>query len=332
MKRSSFITWDQLKVGGLILLAAAVIGVAIYKLGKAANLFSKRYELVAFLKEAPSLRVGGSVLVAGQLAGAIREITFLPVDADTMRNLRLVIAIDEKLHEQVRGDSRVHVKTLGLLGDKVIDISPGTPKARILQNGDTIQVEPTLDYEEVLAKAAGAVDDLVSLTHDLNRMTSNLVAGKGTIGQLLTNPALYDQLEGTLARTNDMLTRVQSSKGTLSRILDDPSLYDHMVATVASVDSLLVAARSRNGTVGRLLTDTTLYAQGAEMLKTFSSIAQNADSLMKSIQAGHGLVGRALTDDALYDSMSKLVRDFTALLADIKKDPSRYTKGLIKVW
>jgi phospholipid/cholesterol/gamma-HCH transport system substrate-binding protein len=332
MKRSSFITWDQLKVGGLIVLAAVVIGVAIYKLGKAANLFSKRYELIAFLKDAPSLRVGGSVTVAGQLAGTIRDIRFLPVDADTMRNLRLVLAIDEQLHDQIRRDSRVQVKTLGLLGDKVIDISPGTPKGAVLQSGDTIQVEPTLDYEEVLAKAASAVDDLVSLTHDLNQMTSGLVAGKGTMGQLLNNPSLYNQLEGTLAKTNEILTRVQSSRGTLSRILDDPSLYDHMVTAVASVDSLLGAARSKNGTMGRLLTDTTLYAQGTATMKSFQSIATNADSLMKAMAAGHGTAGKMLTDDALYDSLNKLVHDFTDLLADIKKDPSRYTKGLIKVF
>src|SRR6266850_6100125 len=200
MKRSSFITWDQLKVGGLILLAMGVLAVAVYKLGKAANLFTKRYELIAFLKEAPALRVGGTVLVAGQLAGTIRDIKFLPVDMDTMRNLRLVVAIDERLHEQVRRDSRAHVKTLGLLGDKVIDISPGTPKYPTLQNGDTIQVEPTLDYEQVLAKAAGAVDDVVGLTHDLRGLTSNLVAGKGTMGQLLNNPSLYNELQGTLGR------------------------------------------------------------------------------------------------------------------------------------
>ena len=55
MKRSSFITWDQLKVGLMILAAMGVLAVAIYKLGQAANLFSRRYELVAFL---PSVHEG----------------------------------------------------------------------------------------------------------------------------------------------------------------------------------------------------------------------------------------------------------------------------------
>ena len=49
MKRSSFITWDQLKVGVLIVVALAILGVAVFKLGQAANLFAKRYELVAFV-------------------------------------------------------------------------------------------------------------------------------------------------------------------------------------------------------------------------------------------------------------------------------------------
>jgi phospholipid/cholesterol/gamma-HCH transport system substrate-binding protein len=331
MKRSSFITWDQLKVGGLIVLAMAVLAVAVYKLGKAANLFSKRYELTAFLKEAPALRVGGTVLVAGQLAGTIRDIKFLPVDADTMRNLRLVIAIDERLHEQVRRDSRAHVKTLGLLGDKVIDISPGTPKYPPLQNGDTIQVEPTLDYEQVLAKAAGAVDDVVGLTHDLKSLTTNLVAGKGTMGQLLTNPALYNQLEGTLGRTNALLERVQSSRGTLARFLDDPALYDQMVGAVTSVDSLVIAMRSRNGSMGRLLTDTTLYTNAVGIIGSMGGIVQNVDSLTRQISAGRGTLGKMLTQDAMYDSMLKLINDFTAMLADIRKDPSRYTRGLVNL-
>ena len=94
MKRSSFITWDQLKVGLMILAALGVLAVAIYKLGQAANLFSKRYELIAFLANANGLRQGGTVLVAGQFAGTIKSIDFLPVDNDTTKNLRLRLAVD----------------------------------------------------------------------------------------------------------------------------------------------------------------------------------------------------------------------------------------------
>jgi len=332
MKRSSFITWDQLKVGSLIILAVLVLGVALYKLGKAVNLFSKRYELQAYLKEAGGLRQGASVMVAGQLAGNIKNIELLPVDMDTMRNVRVIVAIDTKLQQQVRGDSKARVKTLGLLGDKIIDISPGTPKAAPLSNGDTLKVQASIDYEEVLTKAASAVEDVVGLTKDMRVLTSSLVSGKGTIGQLLTNPALYNQLESTLGRTNALLFRVQSSRGTMARFLDDPRLYDEMVGAIGGVDSLLTAMRSKNSSMGRLITDSTLYTQGVTTMQSFAAIAANADSLMKNITAGKGMIGKALTDDQLYTSLQKLIDDFSALVADIRKDPSRYTKGLVKIF
>src|SRR5262249_9401582 len=66
MKRSSFITWEQLKVGVVILGAIGVLMVAIYKLGQAANLFARRYELLVLLPNASGLRAGGAVFVAGQ--------------------------------------------------------------------------------------------------------------------------------------------------------------------------------------------------------------------------------------------------------------------------
>ena len=72
MKRSTVITWDQLKVGAVILVALVIMGVAILKLGQAAHLFSSRYSLVSFVPNTAGLRVGGQVTVAGQLAGAVK--------------------------------------------------------------------------------------------------------------------------------------------------------------------------------------------------------------------------------------------------------------------
>ena len=100
--------------------------------------------------------------VAGQLAGTVKEIEFLPVDADTTRNLKLVLEVDAKLSEQVRADSRGKLSTLGLLGDKVFDITPGTPRYAVMQEGDTVIVVPSLDYEAVLQQASGAVNQASS--------------------------------------------------------------------------------------------------------------------------------------------------------------------------
>lgn len=324
MKRSARITVDQLRVGGLILLAVLILGLAVYKIGQAANLFTKRYELVVYLPAANGLREGGSVTLAGQLVGTVKQIQFLPVDYDTTRNLRLVLRIDRALSSQIRRDSKARLRTMGLLGDKVLDISPGTPKYAVLQPGDTIMVGPSVDYEAVIAKAAGAVDDVVALAHDLRRITGGLASGKGTVGQLLTNRAMYDQLTSAMARANALFAGLQNPNGTFGRLLNDPALYERLTGAVTSLDSTLLALNSGQGSIGRLMRDTTLYSH-------LVGISQGADSLMKMLASDKGLVGKLLTDQTLYDRLNKLTADLAEVLADVRRDPRRYTKGMICV-
>jgi len=324
MKRSSFITWDQLRVGLVILAALGILTAAVYKLGQAANLFAKRYELVAYLKEANGLREGGTVTLAGQLAGSVKAIEFLPVDADTTRNLRIIIAINQALQQQIRSDSKAQIRTMGLLGDKIFDITPGTPRYSVLRNGDTIAVSPALDYEQVLTQAAGAVGDVVALTKDMRELTAGIVRGQGTLGQLVTNRGLYDELTGTLSRTNTMLAKLQNPNGTVGKLLDDPEMYTQITHMLASTDSLVRSVNSTQGTLGKMLRDTVLYGN-------FVKISTGADSLMHMLTNGNGLASKLLTDQTLYDQLNKLVTDLNAVLADVRRDPARYMKGAIQI-
>ena len=325
MRPSPRITWDQLRVGLVIAVAVLVLGIAVYKLGQAANLFAKRYELIAFLPDANGLREGGSVMVAGQLAGTVTKIEFLPVDADTTRNLRLTLAVDAGVREQIRRDSKGKLRTLGLLGDKVFDITPGTPRFQPLVEGDTVTVVQALDYEAIITQASGAVNDMVALTRDLRVITGGLAKGEGTVGQLLTNRELYDQLNGTLARANTMLARFQNPNGSVGRLLDDPTLYNRLVGVIGSTDSLIVSLNQSKGTAGLLIRDTTLYSN-------MVGITRGADSLMRSLTNGQGTASRLLTDQTLYDHLNKLVNDLSAILADVRRDPGRYTKGMVKLF
>jgi phospholipid/cholesterol/gamma-HCH transport system substrate-binding protein len=324
MRRSAYITWDQLKVGLMVVVGIAVLTLAMFKLGQAANLFSSRYEIVAFLPDANGLRPGGSVMVAGQLVGSVEDIEVMPVDFDTTRNIKVVMSINEDMRQQIRSDSRARLRSLGLLGDKVMDISPGTPRQQALGDGDTVRTQPAMDYEAVLAQAAGAVDDVVALTRDMRTLTGGLVRGEGTVGQLITNKSLYDQLEGTLERTNAMLTRLQNPNGSVGRFIDDPTLYNRAVGTISSVDQLVKSVNSPQGSVGRLLGDTTLYVN-------LVGTTRKVDSLISVIATGNGLAGRLLNDQTLYDQLVKSVTDLNAILEQVRRDPRPFTRGLVNV-
>jgi phospholipid/cholesterol/gamma-HCH transport system substrate-binding protein len=324
MRRSSFITWDQLKVGVLILIALVILAFAILKLGQAGNLFGKRYQVVSFVPTASGLRVGGPVTVAGQLAGTIKEITFLPPDQDTTRNLRLLIEVRRELSNQVRKDSRAKVATMGLLGDKVVDISVGTPKFRPLHDGDTLLVVPSTDYEAVVRQASGAINEVVGLTRDLKKVTAGITAGQGTLGQLVTNRQLYDQLTITLSRSTALMERLENPRGTIGRLLDDPSLYYSLNRTVASADTIIRQISGGNGSVAKLLRDDTLYVH-------LVSVVARADSLVGTMANGNGTVQKLFSDQQLYDQLLKTVTELNNVLIDVRRDPRRYTKEMIQV-
>jgi len=325
MRRSSIITWDQLRVAALLVAAATVLGFAIYRLGTEAKLFSRRYRLVAFLPSANGLREGGTVTVAGQLAGSIRSVEFLPVDQDTTRNLRIVVEIDQALQQQVRGDSRVMLRTQGLLGDKFFDITPGTPRFRPLREGDTLQLGNAVDYEAMLQHASRAVTEIVGLTHDLRDVTGALVRGEGTAGQLLTNRALYDQLNATLTRAGTLLARLQNPNGSVGQLLDDPALYNNLTHMIASVDTIATQLHSGNGSAARLLRDDSLYT-------SLLGITTHADSLVSTLARGNGTASKLFTDSQLYDQLVQAVVHLNEILADLRKNPKRYTKGAIKLF
>jgi phospholipid/cholesterol/gamma-HCH transport system substrate-binding protein len=324
MKRSSFISWDQLKVGVLIVIAIIILAFAAVRLGQAGNLFGKRFQVVSFVANASGLRVGGPVTVAGQLAGSIKDIQFLPPDQDTTKNLKLLLEIDRKLTDQVRADSRAKIKTMGLLGDKVFDISVGTPRYRTLHEGDTLLITPSIDYEAVVQQASGAINEVVGLTRDLKKVTGGITRGEGTLGQLVTNRQLYDQLNGTLARTSALMARLENPKGTIGRLLDDPQLYYSLNRTVASADTIIRQMTAGNGSIGKLMRDDTLYVH-------LVSVVSRADSLVGAMASGKGTMQKLFTDQQLYDQLLKAVTELNNVLIDVRRDPQRYTKQMIQV-
>ena len=329
MRRSAVITWDQLKVGAVIMVAIIVMGVAILKLGQAAHLFTKRYTLISFVPNTAGLRVGGQVTVAGQLAGSVKAIEFLPVDADTLRNLRIIIEVDKDVQGQVRRDSQAKLKTLGLLGDKVFDITPGTPRFAQLDEGDTLTLGEAVDYEAVLLQASGALDQVVSLTGSLQKVANGVVAGEGTVGQLLTNRQLFDNLNATLATTNTLMARLQNPRGTVGQLLNDPTLYNNLNRVLNSADTLVASLGSGintgNGTLGKMLRDDELYNR-------LVSAVSGVDTLVTTMSRGNGTVKKLFTDEQLYTQLLQSVTNLNQVLTDVRSNPGRYTRGLIRVF
>ena len=212
-----------------------------------------------------------------------------------------------------------------MLGDKVFDISPGTPPIPALHEGDTLVLGNAPDFEAVLHQATGALDQVMSLTGNLQTLVNGVSRGEGTIGALVTSRTLYDQLNSTLATTNGLMVRLQNPRGTIGHLLDDPAMYNSLNHVLLSADTIVAQLNSSQGTVGKMLRDDS----------SIRDCCRASPLSIRSSAPWHTAkepCSKLFTDQELYDRLLKSVTELNNVLVDVRRDPRRYTKGLITVF
>ena len=319
MRRSTPVTWEEVRVGALILAALGLLASAIFFVGEVGDVFGERYRLVSLMRSGAGLVPGASVQLAGQNVGQVERIDWIPPEERREQEAAVAVwmAVNREVQNQIRSDSEARLRTQGLLGDRVVDIRPGSPEADVLQPGDTVEATAPLDYQEILEQASGAVTNLSDLTRRLEEVARRALAGEGSLGMLVTDETLYrrlSSLSGSLAR---VLERAGRGEGSLGKLLTDDRLYDRMVSVTASLDTLTAGVAGGSGTLGRLATSDSLYREAR-------SAVVRADSLLRRLEAGEGTAGKVFTRDELYEELLKALTDVNALLADLRERPRRY--------
>src|SRR5512140_3415645 len=146
-RRGEGLTWSQVRVGVVMALAVLVLIMSIFMVGKLLNLFAKRYTLVTMVQSAAGLPAGAAVTLAGQRVGQVSGIEFIPMGRKLgPNNILIRLAIAREIAPQIRRDSKAMMRTQGLLGDKYIDISPGSMGSPALTPGDTVVMIPATDF------------------------------------------------------------------------------------------------------------------------------------------------------------------------------------------
>lgn len=322
--RSAF-EWRQIRVGLLILIGVALLIWAIYKVGKILDVFADRYTIVTMLPNVAGLRDGAVVTLAGQRIGKVEEIIFIPMNQKRGGNhLLLRMEVDEAAREQIRTDSRALVRAQGVLGDKFIDITPGTTRGTALAAGDTLPGATMMDIEQFLVKASDAMDRANLIVDDLRQITGGLARGEGTMGALLRDEALYGRMLGATSELNVLLGQINRGDGALSRMINDPEMYQRMVSAAARVDSLGGMVLHGGGSLSQLLRSDSLYKGLVGMTSKGDAAAAELSTLLQKVNRADGTMNRMLTDPRLFDELLKSVTDLQTLLMDVRQNPKKY--------
>lgn len=314
--------WRQLKVGLVIVVAIVGLMVAIMNLNEGMGTFTLRSNLVANLDNSQGLKIGAPVRMSGVDVGNVKRINFEPGTARVSVHFTVRSDVRHLLHQ----DAKVLIRGMGLLGDKYVEIMPGSSQQPFLPEGTVLLGQSDTDVFGVAGSATDALATLNQTLRDMQDILTGLKEGKGTAGKLVTDASLYDRtveliqkIDTVSQQTTQLLTKVERGDGTLGKMIADRSLYDRATAATEELQKLSVALNRPDGTLGRLARDPTIYQR-------LENMTTKGEVLIGKIERGDGTLGKLVSQDELYQRADKIITEMETLLKDIQKNPKKYFK------
>jgi phospholipid/cholesterol/gamma-HCH transport system substrate-binding protein len=317
--------WMQLRVGAMALAVLALVAFAVLRLDAVGSLFSRPVEFTVRLRDGLGLRTGSQVTVAGLPAGVVGALSVIPSRNDSSSVVAARIRMKAEQFALLREGSRSRIRALGLLGDRLLDFTPGAPRGRALTVTDTLDVEAFAELGDLFSAADTALRAVTLVSGELRAVAGTLKKGEGTVGRLFTDAALYDSLLRTVHRADAVLAQLQSGRGTLGRMMRDTALYGSVTSAARALDSAATLINDRDGVLAKVQRDTVLLAR-------LRRATIGVDSLVRNLNAGKGTAGQLLVERDLYDRLLRVTAAFDSLAADVRKNPGRYTKGAVRLF
>jgi ABC-type transport system involved in resistance to organic solvents, periplasmic component len=296
------IAWSELKVGVLIVIAIAILsGIVILVLGVESP-FASRYTLYTYLPNIGGLKPGSTVMLDGVTIGTVDSFDFA---SDIDKGIRIKMRLQTSYQPRIRTDSIAKLRSLGLLGDKYIEINQGTPNGRPLKEGETVTGAPPIDLDQMIAQGTHTFDNVSDTVDNIKALTEGMLEGKGTIGRLMRDDSFYKN-------ANETLRKIQEGKGTAGAFLNDKTLYRELSATATNLRKVSARIENGEGAAGKLLTD-------KQVAESISSSVKKLDSVIARIDRGEGSLGKLSTDPALYNNLTKLTDNLGPVAAGLSR-------------
>jgi phospholipid/cholesterol/gamma-HCH transport system substrate-binding protein len=242
------------------------------------------------------LRKGAPIWILGLEEGSVNDITLDPV-----YGVIVTITVNRNALQFVKKDSRATILTMGLLGDKYIELSTGSPQGEPIRPGETIHGASEMGLREVMGQFIDRIDSLVT----------KIERGQGTIAKLLNDPALYNNLLGATQSLSALLEDVKNPKGTLGMLIEDPTVYKKILAATSSIEEFAKKINEGSGTLRYLVEDPSLYDKAL-------TAASQIEEFSKKLNQGQGTLKRMIEDPALYENLNSDLKKIHSILEKIE--------------
>ncbi|RZJ56131.1 MAG: MCE family protein [Flavobacterium sp.] len=191
MDKQSGYTW---KLGMFVTVGLLLFILAVYFIGKQKNLFGSTFRITSSFKTVSGLQVGNNVRFSGINIGTIEEIQL--VNDSTVV---VAMVIKDDVREFIKTDARASIGSDGLMGDKVLTISPGVHSQKVVENNGQIASIAGIEMTDIMKSVKKSVDNVGVISDELAIFSHSMNNGKGALARLVKDDKMANSVSNTLS-------------------------------------------------------------------------------------------------------------------------------------
>jgi len=312
---SQQLRWSNLKVGVVILIGLIIFVFIVSIVGTEQNIFTSTYTVKLFVTNVHGLVNGAMVTLAGLKIGYVTDMTF--ASRDTVNGVEVSLTVLTKYRSSITSSTIAQIKTIGLLGDKYIDLSIGSRNETPVAEYAFIPLLESFDIETAGPQFKSALTDFTALMASSRSIAASVERGEGSVGRLVRKPEVAQGMERFLGSLNGVMSAVEKKRGVLGKFVYDDSLSRSVVDVSANLRTITEHIRQGKGSMGKLIMEDELY-------RNLTAFTARADTLMSKASNDSSNVTKFVNDGRFYSQLSTLMKDLNMFLVDLKEHPERY--------
>lgn len=311
---------SPLRVGVTILAALVALALGVFFIGEQSRLFSRKHEYTMTSHNVAGLNEGNPVRLNGVTVGIVEDID-LPREPEE-EQIQIRVSVESRYENRIRQDSRARIRTLGLLGDKYVEITSGSMDEPKISPGGKIPTQAATNVDKLIASGEDVMDNLVAISHSFRSILERVDRGEGFVGELTTEQKgqkLTASLQEALDSINQLADSVEKGEGPLPRLVRDRELADRMTSAVNRLDSVLAKAETGPGLLPAMLDDPGLEEETRATLADLRETAASVRSVTAELEEGDGLAQKLLTDEEYGDHIARELETLVESLSEVAR-------------
>lgn len=331
------------------MFASIALAVLVFLMTGSGGMFVPKIFLKAYFDNAGGLRVGAPVRLQGVDIGNVKTVRIVP--GKQPNSVEVLMKISTRYLDTIRKDSIVQLSTAGVLGETFVDIDSTQAKGPPVSDGDTLAQREQPDIQDVVRSSQSTLQNMDVLLRRVDRIVSFVESGNGSIGKLIYDPGLYNQLNASVREFQGIMTDVRGGRGSLGKLVTDDELYRKVNDSVDKLNRIVTDLNAGQGTAGKFLKDPSLYNNANQTIAKANKLMDDVNAgqgtlgllakdpqfrakvndtvvklnaLADKINNGDGTAGRLINDPSLYANTNQMLMETRNLVQAIRENPKRY--------